>query len=271
MNELNNVKVTISPDEYKAYISITHDPDIKLNLTELGPLLKQHSVIYGIKKDVLMIIQDRYKRGDTINNILIAEGIEPSKGIAPSVDYQFEFSSKPRIDPSGRINYREISKILNIQKDQLLAIKRKLKQPVDGMTVTGKRTVLAHFEDIPLHIGENIGKEEDNEKIYFRAEVDGALKFENNCLSVLPVLQIAEDVDFNVGNIHFKGDVKIGRDVLPDFIVEVEGRIAIWGSAIACRLSAPDGVEVRGGIVGKNKGTVESGEDICSTFVCVNN
>jgi uncharacterized protein (DUF342 family) len=267
MNEKSNVKVNISSDEYRAYITITPDPNMKSRLTDLGPLLKQHGVVFGLKKDVMMIILQRYKIGDYIDNILVAEGIRPREGVKPTVEYKFKLSTQPKVDAAGRINYREISKILNIKKGQLLAVKGKLKQPVTGVTVTGKRTTFLQIEDIPLKIGENIEKDEQEDFIYYRAAVDGALKFENYTLSVLPTLEIKEDVDFNVGNVRFKGDVKVGRDVLPDFILEAEGKISIWGSAVACQLSARDGIEVRAGIVGKNKGEVDSGEDITAAFV----
>jgi hypothetical protein len=131
------------------------------------------------------------------------------------------------------------------------------------MTVTGKRTTFPLIDDIPLHVGENIVKEEHPDFVYYKAGVDGALKFENYTLSVFPTLDIKEDVDFNVGNFCLKGDVKI----VPDFVVEAEGKISIWGSAIACRVIASDGIDVRAGIVGKNKGEAVSGEDITAAFV----
>lgn len=267
MSEKRNVNVSLSSDELKAYISIAPSPAQTLVLRDLGPLLRKAGVVHGIKRDMLMLVLDRYNNGVDVKNVVIAEGVEPFEGVKPSVEYKFELSSEPTVDPSGRINYREISKILNIKKDQLLAIKKKAKQPIDGMTVTGKKTSFPEILDIPLRVGENVTKEDKGEYVHFRAGVSGALKFENNVLSVFPSLDIAGDVDFNTGNIRFKGDVKVGRDVLPDFVIDAEGKIFVWGSAIACLLKATDGIEVRGGIVGKNKGTVESGEDVIATFM----
>ncbi|UCH94335.1 MAG: DUF342 domain-containing protein [Candidatus Aminicenantes bacterium] len=267
MVEESNIKISISKDEYSAHMTVTPDPNLKLSLTDLGPLLKQQGVVFGIKKDALMSIIDRYKKRTYIDNILVAEGIRPCQGVKPAVEYKFKLSSQPKTDASGRIDYREISKILNIKKGQLLAVKRKLKPPVNGETVTGKRTTFPEIEDIPLKIGENVEKDEQEDFIYYRAARDGALKFERNTLWVLPTLEIKEDVDFSVGNVCFKGDVKVARDVLPDFIVEAEGKISIRGAAIACKLSSKDTIEVKAGIVGKNKGEVDSGEDITAAFV----
>jgi len=267
MSEKSNIKVSISGDEYSAYMSLKYEPDEQLNLTDLGPLLKQNGVIFGIKKDILIQSLEKYKNGLNIENVLVAEGIYPFEGIKPNLELKFEISSQPKTDESGRIDYREISKIHNIKKGQQLAIFRKVKQPVDGITVTGKRTSFSKIEDIDLKIKGHIITDEQEDYIYYSAGVDGALTFEDNTLSLLPALEIPEDVDFNVGNVRFNGDIKVGRDVLPDFIVEAEGGISIWGSAIACYLKARDSVDVRAGIVGKNKGKVEAGEDIHAVFV----
>ncbi|MCP4152229.1 MAG: DUF342 domain-containing protein [bacterium] len=268
MSERTNAKVRMNGAKTKAYFSISLDPTQKdLTLTEAIEILDDYGVVFGIKKEVLMIIIGRYRQGNVIDNILVAEGIEPFEGEEPSVEYKFQFSSKPKVGQDGKVDYREISQVLNVTEGQLLAVKKKLKSPVTGITVTGDKTTFVHILDIPVLVGDNVEKIDEEEYIYYKAACDGALKFENQLISVFPTLDIKQDVDFNVGNIHFKGDVRVGRDVLPDFIVEATGKILVWGSAIACQLSAPEGLEVRAGIVGKNKGTAVSGSNLTATFV----
>jgi uncharacterized protein len=267
MKELSNISIKISPDEYTAYISIQPEENSPLTLIELGPVLKERGVISGIKRDVIPIILEQNKNGLVVDNVLIAEGTLPDEGRAPEIDYKFEFSSKPQMDEKGRIDYREISQILSVKKGVLLAIKKKMVQSVDGLTVTGKKTPTPKHTNIPLRLGKNIINEDKGDTIHIFAEESGVLKFENNSIAVFATLDIAQDVDFNVGNVNFKGNIKIGRDVLPDFVVKAEGNISIFGSAIACKLNATDDIEVRAGIVGKNKGEVICGADLTATFV----
>ena len=263
-----NVQVKISSDGCKATISLKQDPSHpNLSMDELTEILKDHGVVYGIQKEVMLIIVGKYRQGSDINSILVAEGVAPFEGVQPAVNYKFELSSKPKETESGKVDYREIQRILNVQEGQLLAVKRKMKPPRTGIMVNGQKTTFQPILDIPVVVGDNIVKEETEDETFFKAACAGALRFENQVLSVFPTLDIKQDVDFNVGNIYFKGDVRIGRDVLPDFIVEAHGSISLWGSAIACKLKAPGGIEVRAGIVGKNKGIVHSGADISATFV----
>lgn len=266
-NKNNNVSITLSQDEYEAYITVVPQLGTSLELKDLGPLLKDHGVVFGIKRDALILAVERTKMKVPVKNLLVAEGTRPFVGSPPEVEQKFVISDKPKEDESGRTDYREISKIISVEEGQILVVKRRMQAPVTGMTVTGKRTPVPEFEDIEVKFGKNVIVEDQGEYIFYKAAMDGALTIHNNTLSVFPTLKVESDVDFNVGNIHFNGDVKIGRDVLPDFLVEAEGMILIWGSAIACKLKGMGGVEVRAGIVGKNKGEVVSGADISAVFI----
>ncbi|MCP5102405.1 MAG: DUF342 domain-containing protein [bacterium] len=266
--EGKNVKLNLSADKYKAYISIRPDSStVKMTLPELNNILQRHGVVFGVKKEVLMIVISKLKQGSVIEKIMVAEGIEPFEGMQPALEYKFEISSKPKEMESGKTDYREIATMLNVKKGRLLAVKQKLLPPRQGITVTGEKTTFKPIQDIHVAVGENIAKEELEEKILYKAACDGALQFENRVMRVCPTLDIREDVDFSVGNIYFEGDVKIGRDVLPDFVVEAHGNIKLWGSAIACQLKAHGDIEVRAGIVGKNKGEVHCGGTLNATFV----
>jgi uncharacterized protein (DUF342 family) len=267
-NESKNVTLSISADGYEAYLSVKPDSStMQMTISDLGSILDKHGIVYGIKKEVLMVITARLQQGVTIDRVLVAEGIRPFEGTTPLVEYKFEFSCKPKEMASGKLDYREIATILYVSENDLLVSKRKLKPPRTGITVTGVRKSFPPIQDIQVWVGDNINKEETEDEIFYKAACDGALRYVNQLLSVFPTLDIADDVDFNVGNIHFKGDIKIGRDVLPDFIVEVSGNMKIWGSAIACQLKAGGNIDVRAGIVGKNKGTVHADGNLSATFV----
>ena len=92
-----NVQVKISSDGCKATISLKQDPSHpNLSIDELTEILKDHGVVYGIQKEVMMIIVGKYRQGSEINSILVAEGVAPFEGVQPAVNYKFELSSKPK-------------------------------------------------------------------------------------------------------------------------------------------------------------------------------
>jgi len=258
--------IEISKNKLQATLSYSQGKQ-DITLTELIGIIKDAGVVSGIKREVLNLVVESIKVGRGLDKIIVAEGTEAFEGKAPSIDFKFTISNKPTVDESGRTNYRELSKVINVKANQLLAIKKKLIPSVNGITVTGEKTTFPTIPDIPLVAETNIVKDEQENSIFYRAATDGALFFNNNVLAVFPEFTVDGDVDFSVGNIDFKGDVKIGRDILPDFIVVCEGKLSIFGSAIACNISAGLDIEVRGGIVGKNKGVAKSKGSIFATFV----
>ncbi|MGE5340878.1 MAG: DUF342 domain-containing protein [Candidatus Omnitrophota bacterium] len=267
MDERLRVNVEISDDEYTAYISIIPEPGVPLLLNEFGPLLKSHGVVFGFKKETMISIVNKYKNGEGVDHVIIAEGIRRVPGVKPEIEYKFDTSFSPREIEPGKTDYREISKYRTVKKGQLLVVKKRFKKPIDGIKVTGDRDLTPQFEDIPVLTGAHIVKEEDNDYIRYSSELDGVLIFRNNELSVYPELKIAGNVDFNVGNIDFDGNVKIGRDVLPDFTIKSGGNISVMGSALACMLHAALSIEVKEGIVGKNKGEIHSGENLTAGYI----
>ncbi len=229
-NMNSSIEIAIVEEGYKAVISTKPSP-FEIDNDELLRLLSAKSIVYGIKHDVVELTVLSCNQGTALKDVVIAEGIKPEQGQEASIDFKFELSKKPKVDDSGRADYREISMVVNVKQDQLLAVKRKMIQPVDGINVKGDKTVHPKLFDIPLSAGNNIHLDEQENTIFFRSASDGALRFENNILSVNPALEISDDVDFNVGNLRFKGDVKIHKDILPDFIVEADGDLHIlWFS-----------------------------------------
>ena len=258
--------IDISKNKLQATLTYSSEK-VGLSLTELISIIKDAGVVAGIKREILEVVIKSVEAGKGLEKIVIAEGIEPFKGVEPSLEFKFTISDKPTVDESGRTNYRELSKVINVKTDQLLAIKKKLKPPVNGITVTGEKKNFNEIHDIPFIAETNIIQDEQENTIFYRSATDGALFFKNNVLTVLPEFTVSEDVDFSTGNISFKGDVKIHRDILPDFKVDCEGKLTVHGSAIACHIKSLSDIDVKGGIVGKNKGEAISKKNIFATFV----
>lgn len=262
------IEVTLSDDELQAFLNYSGPAsEPPLNETRLKFLLRGQGVVSGIDEQALAAAVVEINAGRPVRDLLVAKGTPAKQGRDALMELHFEVSSKPQEDESGRINYREIGALVMARAGQLLAVKHKARGAVNGVTVTGKVLLMPKAEDIALTAGVNVEQLEEDEKIVFNAREDGVIKLENNILSVFPELDIDKDVDFNCGNIDFSGDVRIGRDVLPDFIVKAAGRIIIWGSAVACRLDSGQDIEVRAGIVGKGKGVVKSAGSIKAGFV----
>jgi uncharacterized protein (DUF342 family) len=269
MEQSEVISVRISLDQNQAFLTVHPEAvNLKLTIDRLKEILKEKRVVFGLKEDVLARIVETHKTRPVSPNLMVAEGIKPSPGEPPSVTYKFKSaSSKPGENKAGKTDYRDLSTIIKVTKGQVLAVKKSLKPPANGITVTGRDVELPPIADIPLTAGENVITMQEGDQQLFFADVDGALRHAGHTLSVSSSIKIDGNLDFKVGNIRFSGGAVIRGDVKPDFVVEAGEKISIGGCAIACRIAAGKDLEVGEGIVGKNRGTAEAKGNITASYV----
>jgi uncharacterized protein (DUF342 family) len=98
------------------------------------------------------------------------------------------------------------------------------------------------------------------------AEVAGKITYKSRQLSIDPVLEIRGDVDFDSCSVDSRIDVSITGSVLDCFTAKSARSITVGGLIQAATVEAKSDVIVRGGIVGRHKGTVKAGGDIVAKF-----
>jgi uncharacterized protein len=99
------------------------------------------------------------------------------------------------------------------------------------------------------------------------AGIDGQVRYKAPTLSVEPVLEIPGDVNFAVGNISFLGTVIVRGSIVDNFSVRASQDVVVHGSIGMATVECEGSVQVRGGILGKEQGTVRAGIDIQAKFV----
>jgi len=91
------------------------------------------------------------------------------------------------------------------------------------------------------------------------ATASGALKVEENKISVVELLEINGDVDYSTGNIRLeRGSVKINGTVLSGFTVSAPEDIFVNGTIEDALVEAGNNIRVKGGIVAGEWGKVQA-------------
>ena len=122
-------------------------------------------------------------------------------------------------------------------------------------------------EDRLLVAGQNVRADvgEVQEQIY--AEIDGRVEIEGDTVNVHPVMNIRGDVDYDVGNIDFAGDIDIGGTVRPGFSVKAGGGVTVKGHVEGgASVRAGGSIAIRGGVLGEDTRVV-SGASVMAKFV----
>ncbi len=85
-------------------------------------------------------------------------------------------------------------------------------------------------------------------------------------VDVLPVFEVAGNLDFHVGNIEFPGDVIVRGDVRPGFSIKAGGSVTISGLVEGASITAGHDLSVLG-TVGEHRTTLEVGGNLRARYL----
>ncbi|MDI6786074.1 MAG: FapA family protein [bacterium] len=262
--------VEIMEDEMSAYLTIVPPPSgssFKLTPEEIKDVLKKEGVSCGYDEEVLIDISIE-PRKELNRAILVAKGIASVKGKDAIIDYKFDtHKDKVRFkeNENGRVNYRELNLIENVQEGQVLAIKMLPTAGKSGITVTGKELPAEEGKDLPLPIGKNTYASDDGLELY--ASCTGRVVWSETKIDVESAYEIKGDVGYDTGNIEFAGTVIVGGNVKDGFSIKAGGDIEIRGCVEKAVLEAAGNVRIQNGVIGKGEGIVKAGRDVYAKFI----
>ena len=260
--------LSITDDGVYAHLLVKEIPeDLRLSTDQLVSFLHQKGVTYGI--DIGMLSELAMDPGRFVGGkIVVAKGKEPVAGQPGSIRFVYQEKNeeqKKRLE-SDRIDLRDVTKLDNVKKGDLLAEKIPPKPGVPGISVTGAVIQPKPGTEAFFRIGKNVVQNEEQTKLY--AAIDGLVSITNRGkINVFPVYEVNGDVDYKVGNIDFNGTVVVRGSVLPGFRIRSNGDIRIIGTVEGAFLEAGGSIEVTEGVVGQNKGKLYAGRNVKCSFV----
>ena len=98
-----------------------------------------------------------------------------------------------------------------------------------GESLDGTVLETTDGQDFEPRAGEGARLVEQGVEITIVADRDGGAKYQNNTVTIDPVLRINGDVDYELGNIDFDQDVQISGSVLTGFSVSSGGDLTVVG------------------------------------------
>lgn len=228
--------------------------------------LEKMGIVEGVETGTIAKAIDGLGETGGRESIVIARGRVPRHGADGVVRLQFDGSGKPLLDVNSpeRVDYHETGKIVTVTSGDLLA---ELIPPCPGepgITVRGVSIPARDGRPVSLKCGENVECDEGGERFF--ASADGHVVVAGSIIKVMRLLHVRGDVDYSVGNIHFKGDVIIDGSVLDDFLVEATGTVTVHKNVYASVVRAGIDVVVNKGILNRNKGKVSACGTVSAKF-----
>jgi len=263
--------MTLDGDRLRCYLTVVAYVD---ELKDLSTTLKGFASTRGlvldeVSKEVMKVLQGM----DFSTSTLIHEIFCQGSPAIPAKPKQFKFKVKPFSknphyleDEAERMNFRDRNNFQNVVADQLVAIETAATKGIPGRDVFGNQiSASSASSNQVIRVGPGI-RYSEGEGYYF-SESAGMIRFEGNKLWLDTVYDIKGDVDLEVGNINFVGDVKIGGDILSDFTVQAGKGIEVEGSVSGAVLISQEDVRLLGGMVGRGKGRVRTEKSLYAKFI----
>lgn len=260
------IKVETSTDKMEAYLVI--EPPVGNGkwptVEEAFQALKSENIVFGIDEEAVKEVIKSQKTGPH----LVASGQRPVAG--KDAEFRFLFSLTPgehslTEDEFGRVDYRDLQTVQNVVVGEVLAEKIPATPGEPGVDVFGNSLAPVSGKDKTLRLGKNVVMTNDGLRAV--STINGEPSFSAGKLSVFPIHEVKGDVDFNTGNINFRGSVVVRGNVTAGFKVEADGDITIRGMVEAADLTAGGSITIFGGISGMDKAQINCVGDFSAKYV----
>lgn len=227
----------------------------------LEAALKQAGVVFGINPDAVdYLLEPRYN-----SKVVVARGTQSVDGEDGVCKELFPRESIPKFNEraDGTMDYKELGLITDVPAGTVVCEVTMPTEGQDGMNVQGKPIKARVGRKPPLPIGEGVRLSADGLRVETIAS--GNLVFRGSRFCVDPVYRV-QDIDYDVGNITFSGDVMVNGDMLDGFEIHAGGNVTLRGRVGAVVIVAKN-IRLEQGINGTGKAVLEAENEIKAGFI----
>jgi len=257
-------KVQVSPNDMQATVRLLPEEDyshwsaddVSMSLGEAGVPITDE-VKTRIQTLLELIKDDQIPEDD----YALAQGrplVEPQDG-------KFERAEKggDDEDEDRPVNFYEQTSVVTVEAGEEIGKTLPARPGEPGLNVMGEEIPTTRTP-VEIDLRDSVQRGADGLTIF--ARVAGKINFRRGVLRIDEITAIKGNVDFQCGNIDSSVSVVIHGTVQDRFKVSSKGSITVGGHIEAADVRAAEDVSVRGGILGRNKGTVDAKGEITARF-----
>ncbi len=257
--------IAFSKDNLQAYIEVKK-PGIEYSDEEISQIItevKEKNVIINLNIEQ---VKEKIVFATGFEKITIAEGRKPIDGKDGYCEFLFEKQGDgtPLILEDGRVDFKTLGLVINVQPDDVLAKVYPPKDGVNGANIFGEEIPFKPGKPARPPIGKNVRY--DEEKCQIISNIAGQVSISDNNINVNEVLEV-KDVDFKTGNIDFVGNVNVQGAITDGFTVRAKGDVTVNGYVDSSFVYCDGNLTIKGGLQGRNKGKVQAGGNVIAKYI----
>ncbi|MCP3921949.1 MAG: DUF342 domain-containing protein [Desulfobacterales bacterium] len=217
--EVDELTLEVEEGNLTAYLYLPDDKS-KVSLLNVKGIVDSNEIIYGVTNDEII---SNILKSNTLktNKFIIAKGEDSVNGVNGSIEYFFntDYLTAGEIKEDGSIDFKERGETPFVKEGGLIAVKTPPIQGKHGKDIYDFEILCTEANDPPLKLGNGVNLSED--KLSVVASIEGRPDLSvSGVLSVFNEVVIPDNVDYNTGNIDFKGNINIRGTILEGFSVQ---------------------------------------------------
>lgn len=244
----------VDPSNMQVYWVILDENPQPVTVEMIHQCLADMGVVEGIQPEKIQTLVSQVRQSQhQIGLHLIAQGTLPMDGEDAQLEILVDLQRRPGKDlPDGSIDFREVNFAPSVRAGQVLARCQPLVPGTPGRDVKGTVLEAKEGQDQPLKAGANVEVRYEEGVEMYVAATEGVVKQRKDELYLVKQLPIKGDVNFDTGNLDFKGDLFIDGSVVQGFSVKATGEITITGTVEpGSTVLALEDITVGKGILGR--------------------
>lgn len=258
-------EISVTQDSMEAHLTVIPPKGGRgVNLDDIFEQLKIKNIKFGVLEEEIESIANNKIYN---NSILIAKGKPPINGEDAILKYHFDTSNERKvcISDDGKVDFRELSLIKNVNENQILVTMIPSTKGVNGQNVYGEDVQAKDGKKVNLPRGKNVAITEDGLSLI--STIKGEVKLVDNKVSVFPLYEVNSNVDNTTGNIRFVGKVIVKGNVLTGFVIEADEDVEIYGVVEGAQIYSKGNIILHRGIQGMNRGELRCDGDLIAKFI----
>jgi len=244
--------IRVTPDRMQAFLLLKPLPPGQSlpDQESFEQIFVEEGICYGRMPHAVRQCLTRVSEENRPQQAVIALGILPIKGRDAWLRFEMEIGPLPgKILGNGEIDFRERNMFIGVNKDQLIAVKIPPTAGIPGRDIFGDPVTPEPGNDIIINISDDAAIDAATGEI--RATRAGVLsKVSEGSVKVCSRQIIAQDVDFETGNINSNDALEIKGSIMPKFKVNAMGDILVCGTIEKAQVKSGGNVVVQGGLIG---------------------
>lgn len=258
-----NVKVRISSDKMKAYVSLRRSQQ-DFTVRDVEDALQKAGVVYGYNEENIrrMIEQEGF-----LEPLPVAEGTEAVEAVPGKFTYHFELhpSNKPVIMEDGSCDYMNVNAIVMVEEGDVIAEYTPATQGTNGCTVMGVNIPVKRVAELPPLKGKGFSRSEDGST--YTSKLTGKIQEERGRIVITNVYEVKGDASVATGNIDFRGDVVIHGAVRDGISIKATGTITVDDIVEGAQIEAGGDIVLKKGLLGNSKARIKCKGNLTAKFI----